>query len=70
MYQNGALDSVVKKKRFSRSSEVDRLKIEGHLGSFGVKIKLFKARQFIYKNDALAHVIWKKDDFLRSPEVT
>ena len=48
MYQNEALDPVVKKRRSSRSSEVDRLQIEGYLGSFGLEIKNFSKQDNLY----------------------
>ena len=57
MYQNEAFDPFVKEKRFSRSSD---FKLRDIWGLCGQNQKLFKARQFIYKNYALAHVIWKK----------
>ena len=39
--QNDALDPVIKKKWFSRSSEVIRPQNWGYLGSFGVKVQSF-----------------------------
>ena len=46
IYQNDALDPVIKKKWFSRSYEVIRPQNWGYLGSFGVKIQRFSNLDF------------------------
>ena len=47
IYQNDALDPVIKKKWFTRSSD---LKIEGIWGHLGSKLKNFKPGRTIHQN--------------------
>ena len=47
IYENEALEPEITKS-FSRSSEVDRLKVGGYLGSVGVKIKNYSNPDKLY----------------------